>query len=172
MVLFRAGVMHISRVSVDACGEEEVLDDRDDFDLAEINEKFVKLLLIGAVEDEVGAEDKDACGHDRQQLKGLKPDYAVPQQVDLINFEVANETVIDPWESSLERLDSQSVHVVADLRLVHLQQVFEELAQGDDRLRVVRNRLQVAEVFAVHGSENEVALLLGVANVAEGCTVA
>ena len=60
----------------------------------------------------------------------------------------------------------------ADFRLVHLQQILEQFTQADNRLWVVRNALQLTEVLAVHGSENEVALFFGVADVAERCTVA
>ena len=43
---------------------------------------------------------------------------------------------------------------------VHLEQVFEELAEGNNALWAARDGLQVAEVLAVHGTEDEVALFL------------
>jgi len=48
--------------------------------------------------------------------------------------------------------------VVANLRLVSLEQVFEELAQADDGLRVATHACQVAPVLAVERSENKVAV--------------
>ena len=60
----------------------------------------------------------------------------------------------------------------ADLRLVHLQKILEQLAEADDGLGVVRDALELAEVLAVHGTEDEVAFLLRVTDVAEGCAVA
>ena len=157
--------------SVDSSGEEEVLDDGHHLDLAEVKEQLVKLLLVGAVEDQVGPEDEDACSQDWQDLKSLKADNPIQQQVDLVDLQSADEAKVDPWEGRLERLDAKLIHVVAHFWLVHLQQVFEQLAKGDYGLGLRRDGLQLAEVLAVHRTENEVALFLGVTNIAEWCAV-
>ena len=60
----------------------------------------------------------------------------------------------------------------AYLRLIHLQEIFEELAEADNRLGAARDRLQLAEVLTIHGPEDEVTVLLRVTDVAEGSTEA
>ena len=50
--------------------------------------------------------------------------------------------------------------VIAHFRLVHLQQVFKQLAEGEDGLGVGGDGVQVAEVFAVQSSENIVTVFL------------
>ena len=44
--------------------------------------------------------------------------------------------------------------------LIHLQQLLKQLALREDSLRMARNTIHVAEVFAIHGPEYEVAILL------------
>ena len=158
--------------SVDSSGEKEVLDDGHHFDLAQVEEKLIKLLLVGAVEDQVRPEHKNARRQDWENLKCLEANDSLPEQEDLIDLQTPNECIVHPVEGSLEWLDAELVHVVADLGLVHLKQVLKHFAKAHDRLGLVRNRLQLAEVLAVHRSEDEVALLLGVTDVAKGRTVA
>lgn len=54
-----------------------MLNDGHHLDLAEVNEQLVKLLLVGAVEDQVGPEDEDACSQDWQDLKRLEADNPI-----------------------------------------------------------------------------------------------
>jgi len=56
----------------------------------------------------------------------------------------------------------------ANLGLIHLQQLFEELALGQNSLRVTRNAVQMAKVFAIHGSKYEIAILLAVGQETQG----
>ena len=49
-------------LSVDSRCEEEVLDDWNDLDLAQIKEQFIEFLLAGAIENQIGTEDKDSSG--------------------------------------------------------------------------------------------------------------
>ena len=109
-----------------------MLNDGYDFELAQIDEELVEFLLVGAVQNEVGSEDEHACRQDRQQFEGLETKNPVEQEEDLVNLQHRCKCVVDPGESCLERVDPQLVHVVAHLRLKHLQQVFKQLAQAHD----------------------------------------
>ena len=66
-------------LSVDASGEEEMLDDGHHLDLTEVEEQLVKLLLVGAVQNQVRPEDEDASRQDRQNLKCLEADNSINQ---------------------------------------------------------------------------------------------
>jgi hypothetical protein len=46
----------------------------------------------------------------------------------LFNLHDSNKAVHNPRESRLEWRDAQLLQMVADLRLIHLEQVFEQLA--------------------------------------------
>lgn len=85
---------------------------------------------------------------------------------------MAHECIEHPLEGRAQRLDSKLVHMEAHFRLIHLQQVLEELAQTHDGLWRIGNSLQLAPVLAVHGPEDEVHFLLDVADVAQGGTEA
>ena len=51
-----------------------MLNDRHNLDLTEVKEELVKLLLVSAVQNEVGSEDKDGSREDRQEsLKANNP---------------------------------------------------------------------------------------------------
>ena len=63
---------HSITLSVDASREKEVLYQGDDLDLAQINEELLELILCGAVQDEIGSENEDGGGEDRQYLKALE----------------------------------------------------------------------------------------------------
>lgn len=114
--------------SVDARGEEEVLDQRHNPNLAEVQEELIKFLLVGAVQDEVGAEDEDGSREDGKNLQGFEPNYPVKEQINLVDLQDGNEGEVHPWECCLQRLYAELVHMVANLWLVHLKQVLEELA--------------------------------------------
>jgi len=58
--------------------------------------------------------------------------------------------------------------VEAYFRFVHLEEVFEQLAEADDALRVARDRRKLAQVLGVQRTEGEVDLVPLVADVAEG----
>jgi hypothetical protein len=148
-----------------------VLDNRHHLDLAQVYEQFVELVLALTVEDQVGSEDKDSCCHDRQDLQALEADYSIVKQEELVNLKHTTERIENPREGSLQRRNAELVHVEAHFRLVHLQQVLEQLAQTDDALTVTRDVLQLAEVLAVEGPEDEVDIFLRIADVAEGSTV-
>ena len=57
-----------------------------DLDLAEVKEELVKLLLVGAVKDQVWSENEDASNQDWQNFKRLKANDPVEEKVDLIDF--------------------------------------------------------------------------------------
>lgn len=57
-----------------------------DLDLAEVKEELVKLLLVGAVKDQVWSENEDASSQDWQNFKRLKANDPVEEKVDLIDF--------------------------------------------------------------------------------------
>ena len=78
----------------------------------------------------------------------------------LVDLKDSNEAVDDPREHRLERADAQLVQMVTNLRLVHLQEFFEELAETHDGLGVGADGVEVAPIFAVEGSEHEVAVFL------------
>ena len=145
-----------------------MLDDWNDLDLTEVKEQFIKLLLCGAVQDQIGPEYKDSSRQDGKNVQTFIAQYAVEQEEDLVYFQNANESEEDPLEGSLEWVDAKLIHVEADFRLIHLQQVFKEFAQGDDRARLRIQRHQLAVVLAEEGSKDEVALLFRVTDVAEG----
>lgn len=130
------------------------------FDHAHVVKKFVVLLLILAVKNQVGPEHKDRGGEDRDDLQGLEADDPVPEQVDLVDLEHANEAEHDPWEDCLQRRDIQLTQMVAHLRLICQQQLLKKLAQTHDALRVTRERVEMTEVLAVQSPEYEVAILL------------
>ena len=67
--------------SVDAGGENEVLDYQHNLDLTEVKEKLVKLLLVSAVQNEVGSEDKDTSRKGRQDFQSLKANNSVQEHV-------------------------------------------------------------------------------------------
>ena len=90
-LIYQICVVHDAINSVDTCSEQEVLDDWHDLDLTKVKEKLIELLLIGAVEDQVGSEDEDASGEDRQDLEGLKADNTIEEKEDLIDLKYANE---------------------------------------------------------------------------------
>lgn len=144
-----------------------MLNDRDHLELREVVEQFVELLLGRAVENEIGTEHKDTCRQNWKHLQRLKADDAVEKQVNLVDFQSANERIVDPRESCAQGVDAKLVHMVTDLRLVHLDQVLKQLAQADNRFWAVRNGLQLAEVLAEHCTEDKVALFLGVTDIAE-----
>ena len=68
------------------------------FDLTQVKEELVKLLLIRAVKNQIRSEDKDAGSQDGQNFKRLKANYAIEQEVDLIDFQRAHESKVDPLE--------------------------------------------------------------------------
>ena len=107
--------------SVDSCGKEEVLNDWHYLQLTQVGEEFVILLYACAVQNEVSAEDEDASGKDRQDVKAFKSKNSVKEKEQLVDFESADEGEEKPWECGLERLDAKSIHMVADLRLIHLE---------------------------------------------------
>ena len=69
--------------SVDARGEEEVLQDRHDPDHAQVREQLVVFFLALAILYQVGAEDEDGCAEDGQHFERLEAEDAIPQQIDL-----------------------------------------------------------------------------------------
>lgn len=74
-------------------------------------------------------------------------------------------------EHCAQRVYAQLVQVVADFRLVRLEQLFKKSAQRQNTLWVGANALQMAEVLAVEGPENKVKLFLLVGDVAKRCDV-
>ena len=57
--------------------------------------------------------------------------------------------------------------MVAYLRLVHLEQVIKEFAERQNALRMTRQRMKVAKVFAVESAEDEVTVFFNIADVAK-----
>lgn len=74
---------HSITLSVDASREKEVLYQGNDLDLAQINEELLELILCGAVQDEIGSENEDGGGEDRQYLKALEAEDSVPEKINL-----------------------------------------------------------------------------------------
>jgi len=148
-----------------------VLDDRDDLELAQIVEQLIELLLVRTVQDQVSPENEDASCENGEHLERLEADNAIEKQVNLVHLQRAYERVVNPRERSAERIDTELVHMVADLGLIHLDQVFEEFAEADDGLWAVRDALQLAEILAENCPENKVALLFRVTDIAERRTV-
>ena len=89
--------------------------------MTQVGEEFVILFHACAVQNEVCAEDEDASGKDRQDVKAFKSKNSVKEKEKLVDFESADEGEEKPWECGLERLDAKSIHMVADLRLIHLE---------------------------------------------------
>jgi len=54
--------------------------------LTEVKEELVKLLLVSAVQNEVGSEDKDTSRKDRQDFQSLKANNPVQEHAHLDNF--------------------------------------------------------------------------------------
>ena len=102
-----------------------MLNDRDHLELREVVEQLIELLLGRTVENEIGAEHKDTCRQDWKHFQRLKADDAVEKQVNLVDFQSANERVVDPRESRSQGVNAELVHMVADLWLVHLDQVLK-----------------------------------------------
>lgn len=115
-----------------------------------------------AVEDQVSSENKDTDCKNGNDFEGLKAENSVPEKENLVNFEEADETLDNPWEGCLEWGNAELLEMVTNLRLIHLKQIFEELAKTDNALWMARYRVEIAEIFAVKRSENEVAVLLAV----------
>ena len=76
--------------SVDAGGEKDLLNDRHNVGLTEVKEELVKLLLVSAVQNEVGSEDKDTSRKDRQDFKSLKANNPVQVHVHIFQCELLN----------------------------------------------------------------------------------
>lgn len=146
-----------------------MLDDWHHFDLAHVHKQLVELFLVLAVEYQVSSEHEDAGSHDRQNLEAFEAENPVKQQEQLVNLKNATESKHHPLEGSLQRTYAKLVHVEADLRLVHLQKVFEELAESYDALRVAGDGVQHAEVLRIEGPEREVDLVSLITDVAERC---
>ena len=108
------------RVSVDARGEQEVLDQGDDLDLTHVVEEFVEFFLTLHVQDHVGAEHENGRSQDGEDLETFKPDNSIVDQVKLINLELTHEAVENPGEGGSERLDSQLTQMIAHIRFIHL----------------------------------------------------
>ena len=128
--------------------------------------------MVLAVDDHVRAERENARGCDRQDFQRLEAQHAIVNVVQLFHLENVYKRVVYPREHGLQGVDAQQVQVVADFRLICLQQVLKQLAHADDALGVRRDRLQVAQVLAVESSENEVDLFFLIADVAERRKVA
>ena len=62
-----------------------MLEDRHDLDHTEVGKKLVVLFLTLAVLNEIRTEHEDCCSKDRQDLQRFETEYAVPQQVNLVN---------------------------------------------------------------------------------------
>jgi hypothetical protein len=90
------------RYSVNACGEQEVLDEWNDLNLTHVIEKFIVVLLSVRVQDHVGAEHEDRSCQNRQDLQALETYNPIEDQVNLVNFEVSHEHVQYPREDSFE----------------------------------------------------------------------
>ena len=103
---------------------------------AHVVEELVIFLLILAVEDEVGPEDEDGCREYWQDLERLESNNSVPEQVNLVDFENTYEAEHDPWEYGLQRCNIQLAQMVANFRLIRLQQLFKKFAHAQNALRV------------------------------------
>ena len=108
-------------ISVNASREKEMLQQWNDLYHAHVVEELVILLLILAVEDEVGPEDEDGCREYWQDLERLEPNNSVPEQVNLVDLKNAYEAEHDPWEYGLQWRNIQLAQMVADLGLIRLQ---------------------------------------------------
>ena len=140
--------------SINDGGEKELLDDWHNLDLTEVKEELVKLLLVSAVQNEVGSEDKDTSRKGRQDFQSLKANNPVQEHVHIVNFRLptgSNRSTGRLWEG----VDNKLVHMETDLWLVHLKQIFKELAKEDNGLGVILYRLKLAEILAVHRPEYE-----------------
>ncbi len=57
--------------------------------------------------------------------------------------------------------------MITNLWLIHLQEIFKEFAERDNTLRVRRDRVQVAKIFAPEATEDVVAIFTLIRDVAE-----
>ena len=140
--------------SVDAGGENEVLDYQHNLDWTEVKEELFKLLLVSAAQNEGGSEDKYTSRKIRQDFKSLIANNPVQEHVHIVNFRLptgSNRSTGRLWEG----VDNKLVHMETDLWLVHLKQIFKELAKEDNGLGVILYRLKLAEILAVHRPEYE-----------------
>ena len=103
---------------------------------AHVVEQLIILLLILAVEDEVGSEDEDRCSKYWQNLQSLEANNSVPQEIDLVDFENAYEAEHDPREYGLQRRNIQLSQMIAHFRLIRLQQLLKKFAHAQNALRV------------------------------------
>ena len=76
--------------SVDAGGENEVLDYQHNLDLTEVKQELFKLLLVSAVQNEVGSEDKYTSRKIRQDFKSLIANNPVQEHVHIFQCELLN----------------------------------------------------------------------------------
>lgn len=72
--------MSLKLCSVDTGGKEEVLNDGHDFHLAQVSEELVEFVLARAVEDQVGAEDEDACCKNGKDIQAFEAKNSVEKQ--------------------------------------------------------------------------------------------
>lgn len=63
--------------------------------------------MILAILDEVRAEHEDRSRKYRQDLQRFKAKNTIPEKVNLVDFEHADEALVDPREDRLERTDTE-----------------------------------------------------------------
>ena len=64
-----------------------MLNDWHDFNLAQIGEELIKLVLTRAVKNQVGAEDENTSCEDSKDIQAFKANDSVEQQEQLVDFE-------------------------------------------------------------------------------------
>lgn len=66
----------------------------------------------------------------------------------MVYFEISDKAVQHPGECSLKRRNAKLTEVVTYIRFVHLQHIFEKLAQGKNAHGMARDGLQVTGIFS------------------------
>ena len=93
--------------SVDAGGENEVLDYQHNLDLTEVKQELFKLLLVSAAQNEVGSEDKYTSRKIRQDFKSLKANNPVQKHVHLCMLQDNSSPEHEAtWEFLDRRIDN------------------------------------------------------------------
>ena len=93
--------------SVDAGGENEVLDYQHNLDWTEVKQELFKLLLVSAAQNEGGSEDKYTSRKIRQDFKSLKANNPVQKHVHLYMLQDNSSPEHEAtWEFFDRRIDN------------------------------------------------------------------
>ena len=79
MLLLNVGLCELELRLARFCSKEEVLDERNNFELIQVVEYLVDFLLRVAIENQLSAEREYRSRQDRQYLQTVKSYYPIPQ---------------------------------------------------------------------------------------------